>query len=543
MPDPKPTQREVAINKQQKQPKPAPQGKRDAPCQIQLNAKKPDSEHKCTGCGQCGKSKDKGLSPSSGISLDLASLEGATFSVSSEPTQATSEPEVAVEDKPHVCTGCGACGSSATLKDAAAFDLSSLQDQKVTLEKPLDSAPAKENPLGKKPEGSSLEVEDKQPLQAEPHSFQPHSTVHTDSNSPHNAQPDVDKTSKSQEATPNISQRRQETIQDVSFLTASFERLWPTFAPRKDSPAPIEQERVSKSSDVSGSQIQGTTQSKSKDVYSHKTQAPKKQYIIGTYTYQDILASAWLRKMYGHLVGLGEIQNPRAEKLSSQEPTQKSKASIVPLDKQKTKISSTSNLEEKGQKTDPKIQELNESAKEAPKEKLLAKLNIPNLKQEMVKATKKAGELKEELRKLKLEAKGLKIQHARAATVAAKKAVSKKIEELAQKQQELKEELGELKTYIKSLKLNLTIREAKQVLGKAPKKAAAAIEKLISGKELSLTFLKQYTKEELLALKKLLENKKIIFYLLLHQKEKKRKNALLKRISELLKTISRILGG
>jgi hypothetical protein len=34
--------------------------------------------------------------------------------------------------------------------------------------------------------------------------------------------------------------------------------------------------------------------------------AGKKQYVIGAYTYEDIIASAWLRKMYGHLVGLAE---------------------------------------------------------------------------------------------------------------------------------------------------------------------------------------------------------------------------------------------
>ncbi|MBM3229663.1 hypothetical protein FJZ26_04495 [Candidatus Parvarchaeota archaeon] len=43
--------------------------------------------------------------------------------------------------------------------------------------------------------------------------------------------------------------------------------------------------------------------------HSSKNSKSSKRYVIGRYTYEDILASAWLRKMYGHLVGLSPAEN------------------------------------------------------------------------------------------------------------------------------------------------------------------------------------------------------------------------------------------
>ncbi len=47
----------------------------------------------------------------------------------------------------------------------------------------------------------------------------------------------------------------------------------------------------------------------------HRTETARhgqnaKAHVVGNYTYEEILASAWLRKLYGHLIGMTDIETP-----------------------------------------------------------------------------------------------------------------------------------------------------------------------------------------------------------------------------------------
>src|SRR3989338_825394 len=56
---------------------------------------------------------------------------------------------------------------------------------------------------------------------------------------------------------------------------------------------------------------QSSTTYKSTDQTQHTSQSSvsseKKQYVVGTYTYDDIISSAWLRKLYGHMIVLQDV--------------------------------------------------------------------------------------------------------------------------------------------------------------------------------------------------------------------------------------------
>ena len=132
----------------------------------------------------------------------------------------------------------------------------------------------------------------------------------------------------------------------------------------------------------------------------------KKQYVIGEYTYEDILATAWLRKMYGHLIGLAESEETSAGETvreaggkSARKEKPQSREVLGKKDEQRGKETEKPS----GKKTGAEAQE-KEKPKAAAKETRDAKANA-HLKESANEKARRKGEIEKAKTGAKLEGK------------------------------------------------------------------------------------------------------------------------------------------
>lgn len=300
-----------------------------------------------------------------------------------------------------------------------------------------------------------------------------------------------------------------------------------------------------------------------------------KQYVIGRYTYMDILTTPWLRKLYGHMIGLGmEIETSQnqssvvAVRIDSSQKPEKGGVTKVP------ETVTEKNDEREGTKTQVK-----NTKKKATRERLITNVSrdtlVVKLTDSMPVVESKPNRLETstasrqtslhaDLSAIKYEIKSIKMALRKKpdleAISDAKTKLRKIEEEVHSAEQELKklERLGEknkkleleksriqkLRKEVRMLKKEINIAELKletdHILARTEKRVHDFIIELKMLRLANLKMLRSMKRSELSKLLALLKNKKIIRFLMLgNSKSRRAKTAW--RINRIINIIKGIL--
>ena len=313
----------------------------------------------------------------------------------------------------------------------------------------------------------------------------------------------------------------------------------------------------SSTTDIYSAQHTNTTQSsttyKPTDQTQHASQSSseKKQYVVGTYTYDDIISSAWLRKLYGHMIGLQDVseditsssndslrfqQDIKLEEKSNTDNEKGDPPSTHPFSfplMAKTKAKKKQNQNEPKKEEIPTIlpaalakflRKAKPSAREADKQISQLNKEIKNLekKKSKSKSREEKHEVQERINKLKRKREELK----RKAETGAKTETKKDQKEAAQKNP------LDVHTYVSKLLVSSNLQTVKKELDILLKQIQKEIDKL----KQRLKTKKQDTPKSGLHKKlvELIKARKLVLMLIFHFNSNKKKG-LFAKLQELIK--------
>lgn len=264
----------------------------------------------------------------------------------------------------------------------------------------------------------------------------------------------------------------------------------------------------------------------------------KKQHVIETYTCEDIISTRRIGKLYDHPTGpFIEEKIPIAQKNRVKEKGRKPKTRKKENKVRGRKKSKSYLKEREKQKKEKETKRTetrrNDDGKKESKEDGKKRRN-KSLRRKKQKKERKAGkrtdvkkvENKERIREISRKIGKLKKAKKEEKDVKKKELIDQKIKKL--REQKLKAE--------EKLNKKLRIRGIKVKINRMCKKIKDVLKRIKRSKQISRKMLRDMSKKELERLKRLLKNKKIIMWLLMGAKPKRRKS-ILKRIKELLKKL------
>jgi hypothetical protein len=274
----------------------------------------------------------------------------------------------------------------------------------------------------------------------------------------------------------------------------------------------------------------------------------RKNYVVGNYAYEDILTIPWLRKLYGHLIGLGALEesseqkkenNPERprirapKKKTAKDDPPKGEASLRSAPPLSNPITNPRPQELKDSETVTKMKSENSyliSSFESKKEGLLHQLNIKLKRAESFIESHRA-----ELKKAENLLKGYKDE----LKVLVKEMPRNLPPKLAKELAIVKARLRKLEDSINAVKLQ-NMKEKKALSEnekiKIPKKITSIVRSVGAGKK--KLALKKLSKKELKKLEGVLREKKILM-ILLGPKAFRRKLDVLKTLLALIRKLLR----
>ncbi len=296
----------------------------------------------------------------------------------------------------------------------------------------------------------------------------------------------------------------------------------------------------------------------------------KKQYVIGQYTYLDILTTQWLRKLYGHMIGLlpeeetkpGVDKTPESKQKKQVDDSKQNEqvntgikendesktdemAESEESEEIKTEVHEPENLDQKNLEEDESaIQKKDghesKDGERVSEEEMAAKTEIKSLSIRINTGKQKITTIKDEIKKIDEQIAKLNEQKKLEKDKTKKEEIQKSIEKLETKKSTLETKLKSVeKTLMKLQKLHLQ-KVVQNKLSKT-KKIRDIFNNLKKGKHISPEKLKELTKREVKSLKRLLLDKKVMLWLLLGKK-RKAKASVMGQIKRLLSRIRKSMG-
>jgi hypothetical protein len=257
----------------------------------------------------------------------------------------------------------------------------------------------------------------------------------------------------------------------------------------------------------------------------------RKNYVVGNYTYEDILTTPWLRKLYGHLIGLSALEESseqRKEHSLERTTDQKKKKA------QDNEMKGDATLNPRPQVSNPKTnrtpQELEDSETESK-----VKLGRSHLASSFErKAEERLHKLNIKLKTAENLLKGYKDELKVLVKEKPRDFTPKLTKEIAI----VKTRINKLKGSINTIKLQNNKKEKKELPEnqriKMPKNIVSVLNSIAAGKK--KLPLKKLSRKELKTLEKILRQKKILI-LLLGPRAFRRKKGVLKTLLNLVRKL------
>ncbi len=236
-----------------------------------------------------------------------------------------------------------------------------------------------------------------------------------------------------------------------------------------------------------------------------------KQYVIGEYTYEDIIATPWLRKLYGHLIGLPYHEDGKDQR----QPNRQKKR-------------------EEGRKIKPK------NPKRGDKEKR-KDLKIKSLSKKIKEKNKEVRKIEKQIKEIKKQIIGLKRKKDLEKNKAEKERIQKHIEMVKLKSSILERKLKNIEKKLERLEVRHLRIAVQSKLDRTMVKVKDILLRLKKGEGIQPASLNRLSKRELSGLKRLLLDKKILQWLLLGNKSKKSRAGFMNRIRRLLSHIQKLI--